>query len=68
MKKPLEITYVISGWESFHPLIPRQTVDGKWIWLTKSYRRRVMVYTGLHDEPEWQYGTLFDILRKYDQP
>lgn len=63
MKHTHEITYVISNWEAFYPLIPRQTVDGDWIWLKKAYRRRVMVYTGFVDEPEWQYGTIVDLLR-----
>lgn len=58
-----DVTCLISDWEPYFPLFPVKRKDGKRAWFTRIYRRRVMVYTGFIDEPEWQYGTIFDVLR-----
>jgi hypothetical protein len=54
------------GWRSGRPLLPRRTVGGGWVWLRTAYCRRVWVYTGFIDEPETQWGTIFDVLSTGD--
>lgn len=56
-----DVVAVEHGWVSSLAIIPRQTISGTWIW-GRAYRRLVWVYTGFVDEPETQWGTLFDVL------
>jgi hypothetical protein len=56
------VTGVEHGWVPVFALLPHRTVSKKWVWLEQVYMRRVWVYTGFVDEPETQYGDLFDIL------
>lgn len=49
-------------WTPVFVFLPHRTVSRRWVWLKKVYSRRVWVYTGFIDEPETQYGELFDIL------
>ena len=58
-----DVVAVEHGWIETFVLLPHKTVSGRWVWLKKVYCRRVWVYTGFIDEPETQYGDLFDILR-----
>lgn len=57
------VVAVEHDWVPTFALLPHRTVRGQWIWLKKIYYRRVWVYTGFIDEPETQYGDIFDILR-----
>lgn len=62
----LEIGTVVSierDWCPVFVFMPHRTVSNRWVWFKKVYSRRVWVYTGFIDEPETQYGELFDILR-----
>jgi hypothetical protein len=56
-------------WTEFFSILPRKTVTGKRIFLTKAYKRKVWVVWGwsMHMEPETQYATAFDLLT-YDTP
>ena len=57
-----DVIAVEHGWVPGFALLPHRTVSKKWVWLKRVYQRRVWVYTGFVDEPETQYGDLFDIL------
>lgn len=58
-----EVVAIKHGWVPGFAFLPHQTVSGKFVWLKKIYTRRVWVYNGFTDEPETQYGDIFDILR-----
>ena len=56
------VTAVEHDWVRTFVFLPHRTVSGRWVWLKKIYIRRVWVYTGFIDEPETQYGDIFDVL------
>lgn len=56
------VTAVEHDWVPTFVFLPRRTVGGRWVWLKKIYCRRVWVYNGFIDEPDTQYGDIFDIL------
>lgn len=56
------VTAVEHDWVPTFVFLPHRTVSGRWVWLKKVYIRRVWVYTGFVDEPETQYGDIFDVL------
>ena len=58
------IVAIEHDWVPTFALLPHRTISKKWIWFSKIYVRRVWVYTGFIDEPETQYGDLFDILKE----
>lgn len=58
-----DVVSVEHDWVKTFALLPHRTVGGRWVWLKSVYVRRVWVYTGFVDEPETQYGDLFDVLR-----
>ena len=58
-----DVVAVEHDWVKTFALLPRRTVGNRWAWLKSVYIRRVWVYTGFIDEPETQYGDLFDILK-----
>lgn len=51
-------------WHEVFAYWPVKTVNGKYIWWKKVFKRKVWVVwgTGFHMEPETQYGTIFDII------
>lgn len=59
-----QVVAIEHDWVPTFALLPRKTISKKWIWLRKIYMRRVWVYTGFIDEPETQYGELFDIIKE----
>jgi len=61
--EPGDVVAVEHDWVKTFALLPHRTVSGRWVWLKSVYVRRVWVYTGFVDEPETQYGDLFDVLR-----
>jgi hypothetical protein len=61
--EPGDVVSVEHDWVRTFVLLPHRTVGGRWAWLKSVYVRRVWVYTGFIDEPETQYGDLFDVLR-----
>ena len=56
-----DVVAVEHGWVRSFAILPHRTVSGSWIW-GPAYCRRVWVYTGFVDEPETQWGNLFDVL------
>lgn len=57
-----DVTAVEHDWVKTFVLLPRRTINRRWVWLKNVYCRRVWVYTGFIDEPETQYATLFEVL------
>ena len=57
-----EITFV-DKWQKTFAILPKRTISGHMVWLKTIYRRRVWIYTGFIDEPDVQYGDLFDMLK-----
>jgi hypothetical protein len=51
-------------WREVFALWPVKTVNGKWVWLRKIYKRKFWVVWGqhFHMEPHVEYGTLFDMI------
>ena len=51
-------------WREVFALWPVKTINGKYIWWKKVFKRKVWVVwgTGFHMEPETQYATAFDLL------
>ena len=56
-----DVVAVEHGWVRGIAILPHRTISGRWIW-GPAYYRRVWVYTGFVDEPETQWGNLFDVL------
>jgi hypothetical protein len=49
-------------WQSWWAWRPVQ-VHGRWTWLTTVYRYRTNNYVNRDDWPQYQYGTIFDVVR-----
>ena len=71
--RKMEYTIIEDGadcypWREVFALWPVKTVNNKYIWWRKIYKRKVWVVwgTGFHMEPETQYATIFDIIA-YEQ-
>lgn len=58
-----DVVAIEHNWVPTFALLPCRTISKKWVWFQTVYCRRVWVYTGFVDEPETQYGTVFDVLR-----
>ena len=58
-----DVVSVEHDWVKTFVLLPHRTIGRRWVWLKSVYVRRVWVYTGFVDEPETQYGDLFDVLK-----
>lgn len=57
-----DVVAIEHNWVKTFALLPHRTISNHWVWLKKVYVRRVWIYTGFADEPDTQYGELFDIL------
>ncbi len=57
-----DVMSVLKDWHKVLLIIPRRSVNKKWIW-GQAYARNVMVYDGYVDRSQTQYGTVFDVLR-----
>lgn len=57
-----EVVAIESDWVRTFAIFPVKTVNKNWTWLSTIYSRRVWIYTGFCDEPETQYGNIFDVL------
>jgi len=58
-----DIVNVEHDWVPIFVFLPHRTISNQWVWFKKVYYRRVWVYTGFIDEPETQYGELFDVIK-----
>ena len=56
-----DVVAVEHGWVGGIAILPHRTISGRWIW-GPAYYRRVWIYTGFVDEPQIQWGNLFDVL------
>jgi hypothetical protein len=70
---PMEQTVITDGadcypWHEVFVWWPVKTINGKRLWWTKAFKRKVWVVwgTGFHMEPSVQYGTLFDVINDPD--
>jgi hypothetical protein len=50
------------SWKEKYALLPRRTISGHWVWLTKVFERRVWRSTGFAEEPYTEYATIFEII------
>lgn len=57
------VVSVEHGWVKTFAIWPVKTISNKWVWLQQVYCRRVWIYNGFTDEPDTQYGNLFDVIR-----
>ena len=55
-------------WRPVFAIWPVRTIGGRYVWLSKIYKRKFWVVwgTGFHMEPHVEYGDLFDILADTD--
>lgn len=53
-------------WIEIFVWYPVKLKNGKWIWFSKCYRRKIWVYSGFVDEPFYEFGTLFDVIQNSD--
>ena len=66
----MNITQIITDgadcypWTECYAWLPVKTINGKYVWRQKLYKRKVWVVwgTGYHMEPETQYATAFDMI------
>ena len=72
-KRKMEYTIITNGadcypWHEVFALWPVKTINGKYIWWKRVFKRKVWVVwgTGFHMEPETQYASLFDLLKMTD--
>jgi hypothetical protein len=54
----------VNPWEDWWAWYPVTTIGGERIWLKKICRRVVMKYGDQRLQLEYEYGTVFDILRE----
>lgn len=66
----MEMTRIWDGpdcytWRQVFAWWPVKTIDNRYVWLRKIYKRRFWAVwgTGFHMEPCIEYATLFDVLR-----
>ena len=67
--RKMDYTIITDGadcypWHEVFALWPVKTINGKYIWWKRVYKRKVWVVwgTGFHMEPEVQYATVFDMI------
>lgn len=56
---PRENTPPWTEWFAWRPVC----VKGKWTWLKKVYRRSTNTYVNHDDWQQYEYGTVFDVLK-----
>ncbi len=59
-----DVVAIEHDWVKTFALLPHKTISGRWVWLKHIYIRRVWIYNGFVDEPDTQYGDLFEILKE----
>lgn len=52
------------NWREVFAWLPVQTINGKYVWGKKIYKRRFWAVwgTGFHMEPQVEYATVFDMI------
>ena len=54
----------IEPWVRVFVIWPRKTISGRWVWLERVFKRKVMAIWGIgfHYEPGIEYATLFEVI------
>ena len=69
-RQGMNITQIITDgadcypWREVFALWPVKTINGKYVWWKKVFKRKVWIVWGVsfHMEPEVQYATVFDLV------
>lgn len=69
-RQGMQVTEIITDgadcypWREVFALWPVKTINGKYIWWKKVFKRKVWLVWGhsFHMEPETQYATVFDMI------
>lgn len=69
-RQGMEVTGIITDgadcypWREVYAWWPVKTINGKYVWRQKIYKRKVWLVWGasFHMEPEVQYATVFDLI------
>lgn len=69
IRKTMDYTVITDGadcypWHEVFAYWPVKTINGRYVWWKKVFKRKVWVVwgTGFHMEPETQYATVFDMI------
>lgn len=70
-RQGMQVTSIITDgadcypWREVFALWPVKTVNGKYVWWKKVFKRKVWLVWGasFHMEPEVQYATAFDLIK-----
>lgn len=55
------LLYEPLDWKEHFVILPRRTISERWVW-GHCFYRTVWVSHGMGDEPETEYGDIFDVL------
>ena len=54
----------IMPWQTWFAWRPVKTISGERVWGKKIFRRQVISYVDMDDWAHYEYGNIFDILKK----
>lgn len=54
----------VMPWQTWFAWRPVKTISGERIWGKKIFRRQVISYVDMDDWAHYEYGNIFDILKK----
>ena len=54
----------VMPWQTWFAWRPVRTISGERIWFKKIFRRQVVSYVDMDDWAHYEYGNIFDILKK----
>lgn len=54
----------VMPWKAWFAWRPVKTINGERIWGKKIFRRQVVCYADMDDWAHYEYGNIFDILKK----
>ena len=54
----------VMPWQSWFAWRPVKTISGERVWGKKIFRRQVISYVDMDDWTHYEYGNIFDILKK----
>lgn len=54
----------VMPWQAWFAWRPVKTISGERVWGKKIFRRQVVSYVDMDDWAHYEYGNIFDILKK----
>lgn len=54
----------VMPWQAWFAWRPVKTINGERVWGKKIFRRQVVSYVDMDDWMHYEYGNIFDILKK----